>query len=285
MVRAWENCKRSTASVFVLLVLLLGLANSTVAPAASGTLQTKARHAIVMDAHSGEVLFEKAADTVFQPASMSKIMTMIMVFEALKRGELSLDDEFTISKHAWKIGGPKSGRSTMFAKRGASIRVEDLIRGAIVQSGNDAAIAIAEGIAGSERAFADLMTRRARELGLKQTSFATATGLPHPNHKTTVRELALIARHQIFELAEYYPYYAEKTFTWNGVKQNNRNPLLYQNIGADGLKTGFIRASGYSLVASAVRGGRRLILVVSGLRSAEERSREARKLIDWGFSR
>ena len=246
-------------------------------------LDTKAQHVILIDAESGSVLFEKAADELTPPASMSKIMTMIMVFEALQRGELTLDDEFHISEDAWRRGGAKSGGSTMYAELNSAVRLEDLIQGVIVQSGNDACIAIAEGMAGSEQAFADLMTERSRELGLEQSVFMNATGLPDPEHVMTVRELSVIARHVIYKLPEYYHYYSQKKFKWNNIEQSNRNPLLYQNIGADGLKTGFIRASGYGLVASAVRSNKRLILVMNGLKSAKDRSVEARKLIDWGF--
>jgi D-alanyl-D-alanine carboxypeptidase (penicillin-binding protein 5/6) len=171
----------------------------------------------------------------------------------------------------------------MYAELNSSIRLEDIIRGVIVQSGNDACIAIAEGIAGSEAAFGEMMTQRARELGLMRSRFTNATGLPDPDHLSTVRELAVLALHQIRDLGEYYHYYSETEFTWNNIKQSNRNPLLYQNIGADGLKTGYISAAGYGLVASAVRSNKRLILVLNGLESAKDRANEARKLLDWGF--
>lgn len=258
----------------------------TALPAAAQSkakIDTKAKHVILIDAESGAVLYEKKADELTPPASMSKIMTMIMVFEALERGELTLDDEFHISEDAWRRGGAKSGGSTMYAELNSSVRLEDLIKGVIIQSGNDACIAIAEGMAGSEQAFADLMTQRARELGMEQSVFMNATGLPHPEHLVTVRELAMIARHVIYNLTKYYHYYSMKEFTWNNINQRNRNPLLYQNIGADGLKTGYIRASGYGLVASVVRNNKRLILVMNGLNSTKERASEARKLIDWGF--
>ena len=264
--------------------LLACLWASTYAMAQSKTtIDTKAAHVILIDAESGAVLFEKKADELTPPASMSKIMTMVMVFEALKRGELTLDDEFHISEDAWRRGGAKSGGSTMYAELNSSVRLEDLIKGVVIQSGNDASIAIAEGMAGSEQAFADLMTQRARELGLDQSVFMNSTGLPHPEHLVTVRELSKLARHVIYNLNEFYHYYSQTSFTWNNIKQNNRNPLLYQNIGADGLKTGYIRASGYGLVASVVRNNKRLILVMNGLSSTKERASEARKLIDWGF--
>lgn len=250
---------------------------------AKPTIVTSAKFALLMDANSGAILLEKNADQLMSPASMSKVMTMIMVFEALKAGDLSLTDKFHISENAWRRGGATSGGSTMYAKLNSSIALEDLIKGVIIQSGNDACIAIAEGMAGTEETFAQNMTLRARELGLKKSTFMNATGLPHPRHKTTARELALMARHIIYNLSDYYSYYAQKEFTWNKIKQSNRNPLLYQNIGADGLKTGFTAESGYGLVASAKRKGQRLILVINGLQSRKQRSREARKLIDWGF--
>ena len=281
---AW-HCKNSTStglSLVVTMVLAILFAGPSFAQSKT-TIDTKATHVILMDAESGAVLYEKAADELTPPASMSKIMTMIMVFEALKRGELTLDDEFHISEDAWRRGGASSGGSTMYAELNSSVRLEDLIKGVIIQSGNDACIAIAEGLAGSEQAFSDLMTQRARELGLEQSVFMNSTGLPHPEHLVTVRELAMLARHQIAELNEYYHYYRQTKFVWNNISQNNRNPLLYQNIGADGLKTGYIRASGYGLVASAVRNNKRLILVMNGLKSTKQRSSEARKLIDWGF--
>lgn len=281
---AW-HCKKSSStglSLVVAMVLAILFAGPSFAQS-NAKIDTKAKHVILMDAESGAVLYEKAADELTPPASMSKIMTMIMVFEALKRGELTLDDEFHISEDAWRRGGASSGGSTMYAELNSSVRLGDLIKGVIIQSGNDACIAIAEGLAGSEQAFADLMTQRSRELGLEQSVFMNSTGLPHPEHLVTVRELAMLARHQISELSEYYHYYSQTKFVWNNISQNNRNPLLYQNIGADGLKTGYIRASGYGLVASAVRNNKRLILVMNGLKSTKERSTEARKLIDWGF--
>ena len=269
--------------VTVFVVSMVLFAAGAVAQKEPAKIDTKATHVILMDAESGGVLFEKGADELTPPASMSKIMTMIMVFEALQRGELTLDDEFHISEDAWRRGGAKSGGSTMYAELNSSVRLEDLIQGVIVQSGNDACIAIAEGMAGSEQAFADLMTERSRELGLEQSVFMNSTGLPHPEHLVTVRELAMLARHVIYKLSDYYHYYSQKKFKWNNIEQSNRNPLLYQNIGADGLKTGYIRASGYGLVASVVRSNKRLILVMNGLKSAKDRSEEARKLIDWGF--
>ncbi len=253
--------------------------------AVAANFSTKARHAILIDAGTGEVLFEKEADALMPPASMSKLMTMVMVFEALKNKQLTLDDNFFISENAWKNGGASSGGSTMYAKVNSDVRLQDLIRGVIVQSANDACIAIAEGLAGSEESFGEAMTKRARELGLEKSTFKNATGLPHPEHKMTARELAKLARHIIYEMPEFYKYYSEREFTWNKITQQNRNPLLYMDIGADGLKTGFTREAGYGLVASAIRDGRRLIMVIAGMKSSKARRVEARKLLDWGFRR
>ncbi len=254
-----------------------------VAPLGAAEFRTKARHAIVMDAASGEVFFQKNADVLMPPASMSKIMTMIVVFDMLEKGRLSEDDEFEISVDAWKRGGAPSGGSTMYAKPGERIRLRDLVRAVIVVSANDASIAIAEGVAGSEEAFAELMTRHARGIGLTRSTFANATGLPHPGHRMTARELAFLTRHLIARFPERYRLYAIREFEWNGIRQHNRNPLLGRYPGADGVKTGFTRESGYGLVASAVRDGRRLIAVISGLRSKRERAEEARKILDFGF--
>jgi D-alanyl-D-alanine carboxypeptidase (penicillin-binding protein 5/6) len=244
---------------------------------------TAARHAILMDARSGEVFFEKDADALMPPASMSKIMTMLVVFDRLKAGQLSEDDVFEISVDAWRRGGAPSGSSTMFARPGERIPLKTLMKAVIVVSANDAAIAIAEGIAGSEPAFARLMNEKARALGLKRSTFANATGLPDPRHRMTARELALLARHLIDTYPDYYKLYSIREFTWGKHRQMNRNPLLGRYPGADGIKTGYTREAGYGLVASAVRDGRRLIAVIAGLKSKAERAREARKILDWGF--
>jgi serine-type D-Ala-D-Ala carboxypeptidase (penicillin-binding protein 5/6) len=244
---------------------------------------TKAPHAILIDARTGRVLFEKEADVPVPPASMSKMMTMITVFEALKAGTLSLDQTFTVSEDAWRRGGAVSGGSTMYAEVKSSIRLEDLIKGAIVQSANDACIVMAEAIAGSEEAFAQRMTARARELGAVNATFRNATGLPDPEHRMSVRDLSVLARHIITRFPEYYEYYSLPEFTWNDITQRNRNPLLRDYPGADGMKTGYTRESGYGLVGSAERDGRRLIMVIAGLKSINERRQEAQSLLDWGF--
>jgi serine-type D-Ala-D-Ala carboxypeptidase (penicillin-binding protein 5/6) len=245
--------------------------------------ESKAEEAILIDAQAGTVFFEKNADVPVPPASMSKLMTMIMVFEALKAGKLSMDQEFVISEDAWRRGGAVSGGSTMYAELNSRVKLRDLIQGVIVQSANDACIAIAEGMAGSEAAFAQQMTARARELGLEKAVFKNATGLPDPEHKMTVRELALLAQYIVKNFPEYYKFYSQPEFTWNKITQQNRNPLLKDYPGADGMKTGYTKEAGYGLVGSAIRDGRRLIMVIAGLKSLNERRQEAQRLLDWGF--
>ena len=245
--------------------------------------ETTAPHAILIDAKSGSVFFEKSADTLVQPASMSKLMTMLLVFEALKAGDLTLDQEFLISENAWRRGGTSSGGSTMYANVNTRIKLIDLMRGSMIQSANDACIAIAEGMAGSEEEYAFRMTQRGKELGLQNAVFGNVTGLPKPENLMSVRDLTIIARRIISEFPEYYKIYGEREFTWNNIAQKNRNPLLIDYPGADGLKTGYIKDAGYGLVGSAVRDGRRLVLVVAGLTSIKERKEEAEKLLDWGF--
>ena len=245
--------------------------------------ETTAPHAILIDAKSGSVFFEKSADTLVQPASMSKLMTMLLVFEALKAGDVTLDQEFFISENAWRRGGTSSGGSTMYANVNTRIKLIDLMRGSMIQSANDACIAIAEGMAGSEEEFAFRMTQRGKELGLQNAVFGNVTGLPKPENLMSVRDLTIIARRIISEFPEYYKIYGEREFTWNNIAQKNRNPLLIDYPGADGLKTGYIKDAGYGLVGSAMRDGRRLVLVVAGLTSIKERREEAEKLLDWGF--
>ena len=253
------------------------------ASAGAQGFDTSAPHAILLDNDSGTVLFEKAADEPFPPASLTKLMTAEYVFSALKKGDLKMDDQFTVSENAWRKGGAPSGGSAMFAAIHSSVAVHDLLRGLLVQSGNDAAIVLAEGIAGSELAFADLMNRRAAEIGLKGSLFRNSNGLPDPDQHVTARDLAILARHIIATYPEYYPIFSEPSFTWNNITQRNRTPLLDAGIGVDGLKTGYIEASGYGIVSSAVSNGQRLILVASGLGSEREREAEARKIIEWGF--
>ena len=246
-------------------------------------LETIAREAILVDATTDAVLLEKNADAPMAPASMSKMMTVYMAFERLRDGRLSLDEAFSVSETAWRKGGAKSGSSTMFLEPGTRVKVEALLRGIVVQSGNDASIVIAEGLSGSEMAFADEMTLRGRALGLRDTTFTNATGWPDPDHLTTARDLAILAKRTIQDFPEYYHYYSERSFTYNDIRQGNRNPLFYKDLGADGLKTGHTAASGYGLTASVARGDRRLILVLNGLPSIKTRARESERLIEWGF--
>jgi serine-type D-Ala-D-Ala carboxypeptidase (penicillin-binding protein 5/6) len=252
-------------------------------PAFAQRFETRAAHALLMDAETETVLFQHEADAPMPPASMAKLMTMAVIFDGLKTGRLSLDDEFLVSENAWRTGGASSGGSTMFAALGSSIRLEDLIRGIIIQSGNDACIIVAEGMAGTEATFANMMNEHARRLGLTGSNFTNSTGLPDPDQYVTVRDLAKLANHVIETYPEYYAIYSEPEFTWNKIRQSNRNPLLGMNIGADGMKTGYTAESGYGLVGSAVRDGQRLILVINGTSSEKERAEEARKLMDWGF--
>jgi D-alanyl-D-alanine carboxypeptidase (penicillin-binding protein 5/6) len=246
--------------------------------------QTAAPYAILIEAESGTVLFEKGADTLVAPASLAKLMTAETVFNEIKEGNVKLDEEFVVSENAWRRGGAPSGGSTMFAPIHSRVTVSDLLHGAIIQSGNDACITLAEGIAGNEASFVRLMNGRARELGLTQSNFTNSTGLPDPEQRVTVRELAKLARHIIYAYPEFYKWYGERDFTFNKIRQQNRNPLLAMNIGADGLKTGYTNESGYGLVGSAVQNGLRLIVVVNGLKTANERAEEARKLLNFGFN-
>ncbi len=241
-------------------------------------IETAAKQAILIDAETGAVLLEKNADEFTPPSSMSKLMTVYMVFERLKDGTLSLDDKFPVSKKAWRKKGSK-----MYVLIDTSVRVDDLLRGAIVQSGNDASIVIAEGLAGSEEDFAAQMNEKAREIGLEASVFRNASGWPEEGHVMSVRDIATLARRTIQDFPEYYPFYAEKSFTYSGIRQGNRNPLLYRNMGADGLKTGSTEGGGYGLAASAVRDGQRLILAINGLPSARARAIDAQRLIEWGF--
>jgi len=245
--------------------------------------QTAAPHAILIEADSGSVLFEKAADQMTYPASLAKLMTAEVVFNEIKQGRLDPETEFMVSENAWRRGGAPSGGSTMFAPINSRIRVIDLLHGVIIQSGNDACITLAEGLAGNEANFAQMMTKRAREIGLAKSTFANSTGLPDPNTQVTMRELAKLAQHIIKTYPEFYKIFGEREFTWNKIRQQNRNPLLAIGIGADGLKTGETKDAGYGVVGSAVQNGLRLIVAVNGLKSAKERADESRKLLDWGF--
>jgi D-alanyl-D-alanine carboxypeptidase (penicillin-binding protein 5/6) len=245
--------------------------------------QTAAAHAILIEANSGSVLFEKAADDLIPPASLSKLMTAEVVFNELKQGRLKPTTEFSVSTNAWRRGGAPSRTSAMFLSIHSKVAVDDLLHGVIIQSGNDACIVLAEGISGSENEFADKMTKRAREIGLPKSTFGNSNGLPDPRQLMTTRELGKLARHIIETYPEYYKIYGEREFTWGKIRQYNRNPLLAMSIGADGMKTGFTKEAGYGLVGSAVKDGVRLIVVVNGLRSEKERADEGKRLLEWGF--
>lgn len=252
-------------------------------PAVAQNFETRARNAILIDYDTQTVLFEKDADARIPPASLTKLMTSAVIFDAIEAGRLHMDDVFSVSENAWRKGGANSGGSTMFAKLNSEIKVADLIRGIVVQSGNDACIVMAEGMAGTEETFANLMNEESRKIGLTGSHFANATGLPDPNDYMTARDLARLATYIIKSFPEYYKIYGEPEFTWNKIRQRNRNPLLAMNIGADGLKTGFTDEAGYNLVGSAVQNGQRLIVVINGAKSDKERAEEARKLLEWGF--
>jgi serine-type D-Ala-D-Ala carboxypeptidase (penicillin-binding protein 5/6) len=273
----------AAAAVICAVASAVAAPNPVSGPKSSDGYQTAAAHAMLIEAESGSVLFEKAADDLIPPASLSKLMTQEVVFNEIKQGRLNPTTEFIVSTNAWRRGGAPSHTSSMFIPIHSKVSVDDLLHGAIIQSANDACIALAEGISGNESTFAELMTKRARELGLAKSTFGNSTGLPDPRQLMTARELAKLARHLIETYPDYYKYYSEREFTWNKIRQFNRNPLLNLNIGADGLKTGFTKEAGYGLVGSAVQNGLRLIVVVNGLRSEKERADEAKKLLEWGF--
>ena len=244
---------------------------------------TAAKYALLMDADTGYVMMNKKADIAMPPASMSKLMTAYLIFEQIKAGKLTMDTEFRVSENAWRKGGVKSGSSTMFLKPNQMVKVKDLIRGIIVQSGNDACIVAAENIAGSEEVFADIMNRKAQELGLQNSSFKNATGLPQAGHQMSSFDLAKLAQALIRDFPDYYSIYSEREFTYNKIKQQNRNPLLSEVPGADGLKTGHTQASGFGLTGSVkTPDGRRLIMVLNGLKTMAERREESKRVIGWG---
>lgn len=268
-------------------VVVLFAVAMVVAAQAGGTDQgftTKAPRAILMDAATGAVLLQVNADELAPPASMSKLMTLAVVFKALDEGKLTGSDEFVMSVNAWRKGGAPSGTAAMMVPVNTKATINELVQGIAVQSGNDASIAIAEGMAGSETAFAKLMNAEARRIGLTRSTFANATGLHHDNHLMTVRELALLARHLITQYPERYSVFSQKEFLYRKHKFYNRNPLLFMGVGADGLKTGYTKEAGHGLVASAQRDGKRLIMVLGGLATPEERKREAVRLLEWGFN-
>ncbi len=252
-------------------------------PSAHAKFTTRAKQAILVDAETGAVLFQHNADELVPPASMSKLMTLAVIFKALKQGQLNLKDEFVVSTNAWRTGGAPSRTSAMMVPINTSETLDSLLQGIVVQSGNDACIAIAEGLSGTEDEFAKMMTRQAREIGLSRSTFGNATGLPHPDQLMTMRELVKLARHLMKAYPVYYTRFSQKEFRYRKHRFINRNPLLFQNIGVDGLKTGYLKVSGYGIVASAKRGERRFIVAMSGLRTKAARKLEARKLLDYGF--
>jgi D-alanyl-D-alanine carboxypeptidase (penicillin-binding protein 5/6) len=275
-VAVWRFC------LVVLLVLFAGASQPRALPQNSD-FSARARQAILMDAASGAILYQHNANELMAPASMSKLMTLAVLFKALKSGQIKPTDEFLVSQYAWRRGGAPSGGSAMMVPVNARVRVNELLQGIVVQSGNDAAIAVAEAMAGSEDAFANVLTGEARKLGLKKSTFKNATGLHHPEQLVTARELALLACHIIKEYPEYYRLFAQREFQYRKHRFVNRNPLITMDIGVDGLKTGYVRQSGYGMVASAKQGERRLVAVVNGLETADQRKEEVRKLLDWGF--
>lgn len=263
--------------IFVLTLFVFCAAQSS-AYAQSSTNHTSAKQAIMIDYDTGMVLFEKNADQRMPTSSMSKVMTMYLVFEALRNGKLSMDTKLKVSEKAWRKQGSK-----MFVEVDDHVKVEDLIRGVIVQSGNDATIVLAEGLAGSEDVFAEALTSKAEELGMKDSHFTNASGWPDPDHYSTARDLAILATRLISDFPEYYSFYSEEEFTYNNINQQNRNPLLYRDIGADGIKTGHTEDGGYGLMASGTRNGRRVVLVVNGLEDNKARAMESARLLEWGL--
>jgi len=272
---------------------VLGLLCGAVSLAASGSARaqgapvqdftTRAKQAVLMEAETGAILYQSNADALVPPASMSKLMTLAVVFKNLKNGPLKLEDEFAASENAWRKGGAPSGTAAMFVPINVKATVAELIQGVTVQSGNDAAMVLAEGVAGSETAFTQLMQEEAKRIGLKKSQFRNSSGLYHPDHLMTARDLAILARYLIREYPDRYPYFSQKEFFYRKHKFYNRNPLLNIVPGIDGMKTGYVKESGYGMVASAVQEGRRLIAVVGGLETENDRRDEARKLLEWGF--
>ena len=251
-------------------------------PPAQALIQTSAAHAIIMDYDTGEILFDKDGDTPMPPSSMSKLMTVELVFKRLKEHSLKPTAMFHVSEKAWREGADSS-ESKMFVMINSDVSVDDLLKGIIVQSGNDACVVVAEAVGGTEDGFAQMMNRRAKELGLTQSHFVDSTGMPDPGQYMSAHDLAMLTAHIIRDYPEYYPYFALTDFTWSGIHQPNRNPLLATKIGADGLKTGHTDAGGYGLTGSAVQNGHRLILVVNGLKSERQRAEESQRLLEIGF--
>ena len=270
-----RRCSR--LGLIVIAALIVSTLLLTLRPAHA--VETAAREMILVDATTGTVLAQKDSDARMPPSSMSKLMTLYVAFELLRDGKLRMDDSFRVSEKAWKTGGSK-----MFVEVNSTVTVGELLRGIIIQSGNDACVVLAEGISGSEETFAELLNQRAAEIGMRGSHFTNSTGWPDPQHYTTARDLAIVAYRIIRDFPDYYPIFAEKDYTYHEIRQGNRNPLLYSYAGADGLKTGHTEEAGYGLTASAAREGRRLILVTNGMASVNERARETERLLDYGFN-
>ena len=268
-------------------IIIINLVSFFLVQFSTANIDIKARTAILQDFLSGEILYEKEPDRSIYPASMTKIMTSIIAFDLIKAGDLSLDDKFLISEKAWRLS--TAGFSSMFVMVGDEVSVEDLLMGIIVASGNDACIALAEGIAGTEEEFAIMMTMKAKELGMENTNFANSSGINDPDNYSTVRDILIMSNYLIKNYPDYYKWFSEKEFTWDRtggdpITQGNRNPLLYKNIGADGIKTGYLAVEKYSLASSIIRKGRRLIAVGSGFETKNSRSRESSKLLVYGLT-
>jgi len=278
-------CRRLllVTAALALAALWAGRAMAAEQSTGADTVSIKAPHAILMDAETGAIIFQRAAEELFYPASMSKLMTLAVAFKALKAGEITLEDEFFMSEYAWRKGGAPSGTSAMMVPVGKKAKVEELLKGITVQSGNDAAISIAENMAGNESLFVKRMNEEARQLGLKKSSFTNPTGLHDPGHQMTARDLAILARHIIRTYPDFYELFALKEFTYLKHRFINRNPLLGQVAGVDGLKTGFTKEAGHGIVAAAKQDGRRLIAVIAGDATADDRRDDARRLLEWGF--
>ena len=284
---AWQMVRAAAAACALIAAVAVGVVAARAAPGLTGgpddAFQTSVPNAILVEPDSSSVLFAKNADQPIEPGSMAKLMTLEYVFHEIKQGRLKLDDQFTISENAWRKGGAPSHGSTMFAAIHSQVDLDDLIRGIIVDSANDACMAIAEKLAGSEAAFGQILTKRAREIGLQHSTFTNSTGYFDPGLHVTVRDLADLARHIIQDYPRFYPYFAQRDFTWNNIHQENRNPLLGMGLGADGLKAGESSDGGFGLVGSAVENDVRLIVVVAGAKTDKERAAEAQKLLQWGF--
>jgi D-alanyl-D-alanine carboxypeptidase (penicillin-binding protein 5/6) len=274
---------RGIVELVLATAVLLGVWSSLVhAQGASKDFVPKSKNAILMDGDTGGILFRHNSEVLVPPASMSKIMTVAVVFKLLKQGKLQMSDEFVMSVNAWRKGGAPSGTSAMMVPVNTKVRLDELLQGVIVQSGNDAAMAIAEGIAGNEDAFARLMEEEARRIGLEKSQFRNATGLFHPDHLMSVRELAVLARHLMREYPQYFPLFAQREFLYRRHKFMNRNPMLFADPNVDGMKTGYIKQAGYGIVVTSKVNGRRLVVVVAGSASEAERRDEVRRLLDWG---